>query len=586
MKYCPACNATYPDNERFCPTEGRRLSYPDPYHLVGQVLLEKYRIDALVGLGGMGAVYSAHHLTINRHIAIKILQPNLVLGNEHVLELFQREAEMAGQLNHENIVDIKDAGRTPDNIAYIVMEWLEGSTLDEEIEKSQQISFERAAAILRQVAAALDHAHAHHIIHRDLKPSNIMLVRSPDGREHVKVVDFGIAKVVSESTAPGASPVSLMVGTPHYASPEQFMAGSHLDGRSDIYSLGVTLYKMLCGCLPFAAQNLQELVKLQRTIMPPPIRQFRPDVPPLIEQLLFQMLDKEPGKRPKRAIDASNIFTLSLRDEGGQTSRTDGDWPATYVNSLVSTVSESAPTTAEGIHVSDTARNRIAITDQRLSAATVGGRAKAALPPTVHVEKQQGNKLRALAPFPYNKDAKKYVIAGALALAVFAGLLALYLGIIYPRLFPERGALQPTSSPGPASISSNQIELMSYYLDISSDDCRTISRGTGDETLSATQTFRLHFLPQRSGHLYIIAQNEKNVPKTFLTALPDPETGVVRNFVNAGENFGFPSGDGLCIGITDDERMMALTIIFSPKVLSSPAFLAAPAGLELTATQQ
>ena len=95
MKYCPACKANYPDSERFCPTEGRRLSFPDPYHLVGRTLLEKYRIDALVGLGGMGAVYSAHHLTINRHIAIKILQPNLVLGNERVIELFQREAEMA-----------------------------------------------------------------------------------------------------------------------------------------------------------------------------------------------------------------------------------------------------------------------------------------------------------------------------------------------------------------------------------------------------------------------------------------------------------------------------------------------------------
>jgi serine/threonine protein kinase len=580
MKYCPACKADYPDSERFCPTEGRLLSLPDPYHLVGRTLLEKYRIEALVGLGGMGAVYSGRHLTINRHVAIKILQPNLALGNERLLELFQREAEMAGRLNHENIVDIKDAGRTPENIAYIVMEWLEGRTLEEEIEKSGQIGFERAAAILQQVAAALDHAHARHIIHRDLKPANIMLVRGQDGREQVKVVDFGIAKVVSESANPGANSVSLLLGTPHYASPEQFIGGSRLDGRSDIYSLGVVLYRMLCGNLPYTAPTLQDLIRLQRTALPPPIRQYRPETPEIIERLLFHMLDLDPRNRPPRALDAFDIFARSLNEEEDKTGGLDMDWPTTSSGIILPAGLEPSSNRAEGVHVSDTAKDRIVATDKNLPARTVAARAAASLPQTVRVEELQAAHRKALAASPGAQDPKKYAIAAALVLAIFAGLSALYFGMIRPRLRAQTGA------PAPAPISGDRVELMSYYLDITSEDCRTLSRGTGDESLLPAQSFRFHFITQRSGYLYIIAQNRENVPMTFLTAQPDPETGVRTNFVEAGSDYSFPSGDGACIEITGDERMMAFTLILSPMSLASPGFLAAPAGRKLTATEQ
>jgi serine/threonine protein kinase len=568
MKYCPACKTDYPDSERFCPAEGRLLSFIDPYHLVGRTLLEKYRIEALVGLGGMGAVYSAHHLTINRHVAIKILQPNLALGNERLLELFQREAETAGRLDHENIVDIKDAGRTPENLAYIVMEWLEGNTLEEEIEGKGQIGFERAAAILRQVAVALDHAHARHVIHRDLKPSNIMLVRGQDGQEQVKVVDFGIAKVVSESGAPGANSVSLLLGTPHYASPEQFVPGSRLDGRSDIYSLGVVLYRMLCGNLPYTAQTLQDLIRLQRTALPQPLRRYRPDAPEIIERLLFRMLELDPQNRPPRALDAFKIFAQSLNETedktgGMEAGGMEADWPTTSSGFILPT--------GEDVHDSDTVNERIAATDKKSPARTVAARAAAALPRTVRIEGPQAGHRQARAGA---QDRKKYAIAAALALVIIAGLAALYFGMIRPRLSTQ------TDQTGHA------VELMSYYLEISSDDCQTLSRGTGDEALSSTQLFRFHFIPPQSGYLYIIAQNEKNVPMTFLTAHPDPETGVRTNFVEAGSDYSFPAGEGACIGITGDERMMAFTLILSPAPLVSPGFFAAPAMRELTATEQ
>jgi serine/threonine protein kinase/Tol biopolymer transport system component len=258
----------------------------------------------------MGAVYSAHHLGIDRHVAVKILQPNVALGDDRVLGLFEREAKLTGRLLHENIAIVMDAGRTPDGIAYIVMEWLEGRTLEEELSAHGPLSFSRTADILRQVAAALDAAHARQIIHRDLKPSNVMLTQRPDGREQVKVLDFGIGKVISETTA---SPVSAVMGTPHYASPEQLRLGGRIDGRADLYSLGVMLYQMLTGALPFDATSVQGLIQQQLTALPPPIRKLRPEAPAAVEQLVSRMLAKDPEQRPARASDLLGLIAHAFK---------------------------------------------------------------------------------------------------------------------------------------------------------------------------------------------------------------------------------------------------------------------------------
>ncbi len=285
----------------------------DPYHLVGRTLVDKYRLDALIGIGGMGVVYSAHHLSIDRRVAIKILQPNMAVGNEHLMELFEKEARMAGHLTHENIANVMDAGRTLDGISYIAMEWLEGKTLEDILEKETPMSFERAGAILAQVAAALDAAHSKRIVHRDLKPSNIMLVerdeRVSSGVPHVKVLDFGIAKVVSETTA---AAVSAPMGTPHYASPEQFRLGGHIDGRADIYSLGVVLYRMLTGEVPFQTTSIHELIQKQLNAPPPRLRTVRPDAPEAVERLLDRMLAKQPEDRPQSASEAAEDYLAAI----------------------------------------------------------------------------------------------------------------------------------------------------------------------------------------------------------------------------------------------------------------------------------
>ena len=253
----------------------------------------------------------------------------MALGNEQLMTLFEREARMAGHLTHENIANVMDAGRTADGLSYIAMEWLEGSTLEDILLAEAPMSFERAGGILYQIAAALDAAHSQRIVHRDLKPSNVMLIerheRGQTGSPQVKVLDFGIAKVVSETTA---AAVSAPMGTPHYASPEQFRLGGHIDGRADIYSLGVVLYRMLSGEVPFQTTSMHELVQRQLNDPPPPLRIMRKDVPDRIEKLVNRMLAKEPDERPQSAssaaaeyLDAIGMTPSESREITGQQSR-------------------------------------------------------------------------------------------------------------------------------------------------------------------------------------------------------------------------------------------------------------------------
>jgi serine/threonine protein kinase/tetratricopeptide (TPR) repeat protein len=309
MKYCPKCKASFSIGQRFCSNDGATLTLQDPYNLVGRALVDKYRLDALVGMGGMGAVYSAVHLSTGRQIAVKVLLPNLAIGNPRLLELFEREARVVGRLRHENIVDIIDAGRTTDGIAYIAMEWLEGHPLEEEIQRGGPLSFQRVSEILRQVAAALEESHSQHIIHRDLKPSNIFLVKRPNGREQIKVVDFGISKSLGDT---GGSPVSSVMGTPQYASPEQFRLGENIDSRTDIYSLGVMLFQMLTNALPFNDTTISALIHKHLNEPPPPLRSLRPDIPPAVEELVGCMLAKQPADRPQRVGDIPDLFDEAL----------------------------------------------------------------------------------------------------------------------------------------------------------------------------------------------------------------------------------------------------------------------------------
>ncbi|PON15638.1 hypothetical protein C2W62_22730 [Candidatus Entotheonella serta] len=315
MKYCPKCQRHYAVSQSICQDDGTALLIKDLYGLTGRIINEKYRIESLLTIGGMSAVYRARQIGVERQVAFKILLPNLAVNDQNMLTLFEREARTAGRLTHENIATVHDAGRTADELAYIVMEWLEGKTLEDEFQTQGQMSFKRMLHLLRQIAAALDTAHAQGVIHRDLKPANIMILprgaRGDEDRDLVKVLDFGLAKVTSESTD---LQVSSALGTPHYASPEQFRIGEEIDGRSDIYSLGVIVYRMLTGFLPFEATSVHALIRLHLLETPPPLRNRRPDAPTEIEYLVNRMLAKTPHYRPSSAGEAIDAFEQALRE--------------------------------------------------------------------------------------------------------------------------------------------------------------------------------------------------------------------------------------------------------------------------------
>jgi serine/threonine protein kinase len=317
MKYCGKCNRTYGGAQTLCPVDGVKLSLKDLYGFVGELIADKYMVHELTNIGGMSAVYLAQQVGVDRRVAFKILLPNVAASNANLARLFEREAKTAGKLSHENIATIYDAGHTPEGVPYIVMEWLEGHTLEKEMEGGRPLSFERITYLLRQIASAIDAAHARHIIHRDLKPGNIMLVQRSEARGHdqVKVVDFGLAKVAGVQTSD--LQVSEAVGTPNYASPEQFQTGADISLRSDIYSLGIMLYQMLSGQLPFRATTIAEAVRAHLLETPQPISRFRPDLPTAIEMMINRMLAKTPHYRPQSAGEIADLFEAVLAQMRG-----------------------------------------------------------------------------------------------------------------------------------------------------------------------------------------------------------------------------------------------------------------------------
>jgi len=277
----------------------------DPYKLVG-AKLERYEIQELIGIGGMGAVYRAQHEITKAKVAIKILRPDLTISNEEGVGFFFEEATKTVSLNHPMIVKVLSADYTSDGSAYMVMEWLDGRTLDQEMKKHGAFSLQRVIVLLEQIADAVAYAHRKRIIHRDLKPSNIMLVREENGEESIRVLDFGIAKVLSTTIGIGTN--TRVAGTSYYISPEQTIAQSPIDQSADIYSLGVILYQLLTGQVPFEADTEGQVMDMHRSILPRPLRDIRPDIPQAIEDVVLKALSKRPLDRFQTATDFARAF--------------------------------------------------------------------------------------------------------------------------------------------------------------------------------------------------------------------------------------------------------------------------------------
>ena len=309
MLQCPRCGRQFPNDEAVCPFDHTLLqadatiaeSPIDP--LLGRVFEGKYRLDERLGGGGMGTVYRATHLLIDRPVAVKVLSQRFV-GDQTAQQRFRREARAAGRMQHPNAVTVTDFGTTDDGYLYIVMELLEGRTLRDLLAREAPLDPARAVSLMLQACGAVGAAHEAGLIHRDLKPANIFIEQRPNLPAVVKVLDFGVAKFAVEEHEDDydtLTQVGAIIGTPRYMSPEQCSGVAELTPAADVYSLGIILYEMLTGVVPFNAENPLAIALKQVSEAPVPPSEVVASIPVELEKVVLHALAKKPSERPRNA---------------------------------------------------------------------------------------------------------------------------------------------------------------------------------------------------------------------------------------------------------------------------------------------
>ena len=597
MKFCPACSSKFDDSVSFCPTDGEVLE-EDPHSFVGSVLDGQYQIEALLGRGGMGAVYRARHILLGDRVAIKMLPPEM-RSNTEWLRRFQREGQAARRFRHPNAVTVYDLRTSSDGTIYLVMEYVEGTTLDTELKKRGSFSPTDALATLQPVMSVLNAAHAMGVVHRDLKPENIMIGKAGTGAEPiVKLLDLGIAKLreVAGAEKTGSTNLTVagqMLGTPYYMSPEQWGelpedGNSDIDGRADIYSLGVVFYEIIAGRRPFGGMTIVELRKQHVSETPRPLHLVNPSVPISFSNAIQRAMSKDRGERQAtagelekeleaglagvQAVSAAIPATIVGPGRPDDRFMTAADRPATptFDDSPAQTVVDGAVDSSAAASSQAATMPTVVVSAEELAAREA---AKAReVPP-----RSAQPRLEATRP----KKRSALLLVGVIAVvALFAIAGGGY------ALMHYRAAGAPAKAPASGSeLAAPLHEVARYWLEVDASSSAEARRAGDTVTMQSGQSFKFHFSPNEGGYLYLIGPGPNNAPAIFLSAKPSGSSGLKTNEVRSGMDFTFPADvNSKANFITLDQTAGTdeFTFVFSREPIETPPFFAGTSNRLLT----
>ena len=594
MKFCPACTTKFDDNVSFCPNDGEVLE-EDPHSFVGSVLDGQYQIEALLGRGGMGAVYGARHILLGDRVAIKMLPPEM-RSNTEWLRRFQREGQAARRFRHPNAVTVYDLRTSSDGTIYLVMEYVEGTTLDAELKTRGRFSPAEALATLKPVISVLNAAHAMGVVHRDLKPENIMIGRAGTvGEPVVKLLDLGIAKLreVAGAEKTGSTNLTVagqMLGTPYYMSPEQWGelpedGVSEIDGRADIYSLAVVFYEIIAGKRPFSGVTILELRKQHVTLTPKPLHEVAPNVPVEFGRAIMRAMAKDRGDRHATAGELEKELEASL---GGAIAATillpgSADAPAredrgvTLADRPTPTVGDSgAMTLLEGGPAHPVVSEASTMPTVVVSADELPGRQAAKPFDSPHPLPRA----QEAAPAGARRSPLIFVAAVAIVLLILAGAGG-YAFMSFKGT--NTGATTPS---GGSDLPVPMHEVARYWIEVDTKNRDAAIRAGDTVPMQSGESFKFHFSPNESGFLYIVGPGSNNAPTTFLTYYANqPKFAAGVNSVASGRDFVFPADSADRSNWITLDRTAGIdefTFVFSTAPLTAPAFFAAPAPHQLT----
>ncbi|HJX92309.1 MAG TPA: protein kinase [Pyrinomonadaceae bacterium] len=600
MKYCTACKEKYEDSVSFCPVDGEVLE-DDPAFIVGTVLDGQYQMEALLGKGGMGAVYRARHILLGDRVAIKVLPPE-VRTNAEWLRRFRREGQAARRFRHPNAVTVYDLRTAADGTIYMVMEYVEGHTLDAELKKRGRFSAPDAFETLTPIMSVLDTAHSMGVVHRDLKPENIM-IGSPSGNggPTVKLLDLGIAKMreiagVDSSGNTALTMAGQVLGTPYYMSPEQWGEISRdqnieIDGRADIYSLGLVFYELIAGRRCYSGTTLSELRREHVATVAKPLHEVVPSVPRGFSDAIQRATAKDRSDRqPTASVLAAELkaglttassgiqplpnLAETISSSGPIQTNSDVNAPTVIgLDASITSVPGSAPDTSAPSPVVSSPAPANTPAEVSLSGPTMVEHAHAESSVTIP---QAPRPLVTDAAAPSASKSKAGLLVGLVVLAIIGVAIVVGGFLIYTKLKPSPSSTTTNIAAKPPA--NTAVEAGRYWLMLepaSSKEAPT--RVAGLVPLASGQAFQVRFIFPENGYVYIVGPGgDNNEPAAFLTNKPAPETGLTSNEARGGSEFSFPSGDGL-LRLDAKPGTDKFTVIFSRTKLESPQFLSTKA---------